>query len=383
MRLPVVILVFILFLSRSSSARELIEPWVSVRALGMGNAYTAVVDDSDSLFYNPAALCKVSGLDWTIVDPRVGGNGLQAVEVATELADSSDLASSINSLYGKSLWLGGGAKTAVAIPCFGATAFVNSETSLLLSNPAFPEMSVSSVFDYGIGVGAAAPLIPGIWSIGVNLRRVNRTGTQTPISAGTLADLNTDQILNRLRNRGNGYGMDLGMIATLPLPVRPTFALTWRNVGYTTFTFEEGEAAPPAQPPELTVGGSLSLDLPLISITPAIDLRYLDRTDIALGKKIHMGAEIDLPILAVRAGLYQGYYTAGASFSLGLLQFEAATYGVELGEYPGQLEDRRYVLQMTIGLGFDGFSGKTWGRSEAEIARSSGSRARRKLKQRR
>jgi hypothetical protein len=30
------------------------------------------------------------------------------------------------------------------------------------------------------------------------------------------------------------------------------------------------------------------------------------------------------------------------------------TYGVELGEYPGQLEDRRYLASVTLEFGFDG-----------------------------
>jgi hypothetical protein len=38
---------------------------------------------------------------------------------------------------------------------------------------------------------------------------------------------------------------------------------------------------------------------------------------------------------------------------MGLLKFDLATYGVELGEYPGQKEDRRWLFEMTMELGFD------------------------------
>jgi hypothetical protein len=47
---------------------------------------------------------------------------------------------------------------------------------------------------------------------------------------------------------------------------------------------------------------------------------------------------------------------------LGLLKLDLATYGVEMGEYPGQLEDRRYALQLTLELGLDmglGFLGSS------------------------
>ena len=32
------------------------QPYISTRAIGMGNAFAAVADDSSAIFYNPAAL---------------------------------------------------------------------------------------------------------------------------------------------------------------------------------------------------------------------------------------------------------------------------------------------------------------------------------------
>jgi hypothetical protein len=36
-----------------------------------------------------------------------------------------------------------------------------------------------------------------------------------------------------------------------------------------------------------------------------------------------------------------------------LIHVDAATYGVELGAYPGQQEDRRYMANFSFQLGFD------------------------------
>ena len=58
-------------------------------------------------------------------------------------------------------------------------------------------------------------------------------------------------------------------------------------------------------------------------------------------------------MIDARAGLNQGYYTLGVGADLGFLRVDAATYGVELGVYPGQLEDRRYILQISTKLGFN------------------------------
>lgn len=34
------------------------QPYISTRAMGMGNAFTAVADDHSAMFYNPAALAR-------------------------------------------------------------------------------------------------------------------------------------------------------------------------------------------------------------------------------------------------------------------------------------------------------------------------------------
>jgi hypothetical protein len=121
----------------------------------------------------------------------------------------------------------------------------------------------------------------------------------------------------------------------------------------------------------------MELDLPLLTITPSLDYRFADRTDMQIGEKLHLGLELDLPLIDIRAGLHQGYWTAGVGLGFGILSFDLASYGVEMGEYPGQREDRRYVAQMTFEIGFDpGFLG--FGNSG-----SGQSGERRRLKQRR
>ncbi|MCB0384048.1 MAG: hypothetical protein KDD43_01545, partial [Bdellovibrionales bacterium] len=129
----------------------------------------------------------------------------------------------------------------------------------------------------------------------------------------------------------------------------------------TKFTADGDLEAPPGDDDDMAIGAALAIDAGLVSVTPALEVKHLNRNDEQLGKKIHLGVELGLPLVDIRAGFYQGYYTLGAGLSLGLLRVDAATYGVEMGEYPGQLEDRRYVVQLTLELGFDmgfGFLGE-------------------------
>ncbi len=375
-----VLLVFVLFI-KPAAAAELHQTWSSVRAMGMGGAYTAVVDDGDALFYNPAALSRVSGVEWTIMDPRIGVNGPQALEVAQIASSGSTLADTLTDLYGKAIWVGGGGKTSFVMPNFGFAAFSNGDVGVNLQNPAFPELNLNYIFDYGLAVGGAIDFIPNVWSIGIVAKRMNRTGTNLPLGPSVLASLDLESIKEQLKNRGTGYGLDIGTLLTIPSPIRPTVSLSIRNFGYTAFSFEEGVQAPPRSEPDMTLGGSLTFDTPIFNITTAMDYRFLDRADIQMGKKLHLGLEFDLPLIQLRAGLNQGYYTAGATFDMGVLAFDAATYGVELGEYPGQLEDRRYVVQMTLQIGLD--LGLFGGSSSDGSGSGGGGGSRRKLKQRR
>jgi hypothetical protein len=354
---------FILFFSALSQAKENSEGWTSVRAQGMGGAYSSVVDDADSLFINPAGLARVSGVHWTVFDPRVGVNGIETVSDVQKIvgASNSNMANTIDSLYGKRIWGGGGAKTAIAVPYFAVAGFANTEAGILAQNPADTSLNLNYFFDYGVAVGTGFDLIPGVFKLGFSAERINRTGTTLPVGPATLATLSSSALDAELKRRGTGYGLNAGTIMTVPGPVSPSLSVVYKNIGYTAFTAEEGAGAPPRIEPELVVGASVEIHAVIMKITPSIDFSYADRPDIQTGKKIHLGIEFALPLIDLRAGLNQGYYTAGVGLDLGILKLDAATYGVELGEYPGQMEDRRYMAQVTLEFGFDASSLNSFG----------------------
>jgi hypothetical protein len=71
-------------------AKEFFEYGQSIRALGMGNAYTAVVNDGDALFYNPAALGRVKGINLTIINLNTGFNGKNAYDSYQNYQNSTE-----------------------------------------------------------------------------------------------------------------------------------------------------------------------------------------------------------------------------------------------------------------------------------------------------
>lgn len=360
MKLKLLSIIAMLALANDASAKAFKDYWSPVRAMGMGGAYSAVVRDADAIFINPAALARVSGVTWTALDPRLGADGVDVLSDYQDYQSTTDLAGFIDDRWGKNYWAGGGAKSALAIPYFGAAVFSDADLSLYAENPANPVVDMDYAADYGFAMSGAVDLVPSMVSFGITGKRITRVGTAKPLGASDIADLNSAQLKQELKNRGSGYGLDAGFLITMPTPVKPSLSIVYKNLGYTSFSHEGGLHAPARIDPELSVGAAMTVDAALIAITPSFEYKYINERDSQLGKKLHLGVEVHMPLIDIRAGLHQGYYALGAGFNMGVLRVDAATYGVELGEYPGQQEDRRYMAQITFDLGFDigNFSGK-------------------------
>jgi hypothetical protein len=97
----------------------------------------------------------------------------------------------------------------------------------------------------------------------------------------------------------------------------------------------------------------MMFDAYVVKVRPALDFRHYTVYDEPVGKRLHAGLELEFPGFSLRGGTNQGYLTYGVGLDLKYIRLDAASYGVELQSYPGQLEDRRYVVQVTLDLNFD------------------------------
>jgi len=70
----------------------------------------------------------------------------------------------------------------------------------------------------------------------------------------------------------------------------------------------------------------------------------------SLMKKLHLGVELPMGRFSVRAGLNQGYLTAGLGLNLYAVRLDLATYGEEIGDDNRQ-SSRRYALTAAFGWG--------------------------------
>jgi hypothetical protein len=331
-------------------AKELVDAYVSVRALGMGNAYGPIVKGSNSLFYNPAGISRIEGYNWQLFELYGGLDGEQALAAAQALsANSSDL----SSLLGQRLWIGGGGKTSIFTPGFAAAYYTSGYLQLDMTNPALPNMNITVINDMAYALGTGIMLFPG-FHVGMVVRRILRSGGNLTFGTDTITNFDPNAVDNLLASRGVGFGADLGLNFTFPAPGSPTLSMVWKNMGQTSFTPENvGGIAPPSIEDQINLGFGVNFESMVFDITPVIEYKYANRYDLQMGQRLHLGVELGLPIFDFRGGFSQGYYTWGIGMDMGLLKFDLATYGVELGEYPGQKEDRRWLFEMTMELGFD------------------------------
>lgn len=337
----------------TAQAKEYFEYGQSIRALGMGNAYSAVVSDGDALIYNPAALGRVKGINLTIINLGAGLNGENAYNSAQQIASSN--ATGIDrfaDFFGQQLWLGLGGKIHLSMPNFGVGVYDSGLAGIELKDPILPYFNVNYLNDYGIIVGGSFPIGPSA-HFGITAKRITRMGTDEKFGVSTFLDGQTTNIQSSANRRGNGYGADLGFVWELPVPLNPVISGVWKDVGTTSFLKETGAEKPPRILDERILGVAAGFDFPVFGMTAAIDYKHINLTGENIGKKIHMGLEFDLPFVDVRGGFSQGYYSLGASLDLFIFQFDVAYYGVELGEYPGQDEDRRIQVAFTMDMGFD------------------------------
>ncbi len=334
-----------------SQSKEIFRYAQSIRSLGMGGAYLGIVKDADVIFYNPAALRRVEGLNFEILNLSAGVNGLQIYNDIQNMGQVNGL-SSLTPFYGKNIWLGLDGKVSLAVPYFGFGIYDTGALSMRLQNPAFPTLDMTLVNDMGYIFGAALPMGPGA-ALGLNVKRINRLGGTSQIGPGPLINASNSSLQNQFQNQGLAYGLDTGFIFTAPLPFSPTVSIAWKDVGSTAFSKTAGSDAPERIKDNLAVGFGVQGSVPLLGFAAGFDYDHITDADEQIGKKLHMGAEISIAMFDLRAGFYQGYTSYGLGMDLWLVKFDIASYSEELGVYPGQTPDARIRAALTLQINFD------------------------------
>jgi len=368
----------------------------SFRALAMGNAFVAVVDDKDAMYYNTAGLNLINSLgnpssrpdlaayprdrfdlQWDVVGlSGPWGKGWDTYHFYNKhqnsfsdfdsLRNDQTLFSDLTPFDRNPLGVGVQDGLVFAMHNFGVATWADAEVSpyvdkgILIPQAGVQNLQVDGVFQ----IAGARGLLDNKLSVGVGYRLANRQQISNyQISASDISQPDTviqaikDTLNNKLdgaKNFGDyGNALDLGVLWQQTNEVR--FGASLENLGMylnhkpVTPKFTVGTAYTPLI---LQSGGRLSRKVNL-----ALDFEDLFNNDNNYKplSKIDMGIEVEQNLwwlMSVRlgGGFKGGYWTAGAGLGLfSAVRIEAVSWADEGGYYTGQIENRVFAVNVAIG----------------------------------
>lgn len=381
--------------SSSQTSRAFIP---SPQALAMGDAGVAFSSRETIFFYNPAHLSRVASARprFTILGIRgaLSGNLFDQLaffedELQPAINEGLDSTNSgeVRELYDTALALGRRQTTVsgdVLLPSVIATI-----GDVAVGAGAFGHSTLNYRFE---DAGAGIPLVDFaaigdlmfIGSASLDLRTVGIDGLSAGISAKmtqrwlTMKNKPLDAIGSNERMllfKGSAVGFDVGLLYDVdfvPLPgdltagfaaydlVGGRFDYTYdRSMGTkdepgSQFIAEEEELVNVlyAVAPSYRFGAAYMLPGLLKNTGVTVDYLWYasPRISQAAPAHLHVGAQAQLGVAIVRAGLSSGYTTLGGGVDLGIIALDYAFYGVEEGRFPGQLPSWNHSAQLALRL---------------------------------
>jgi hypothetical protein len=331
----------------------------NVKAIGMGDARVAGGIGYNGFVDNPALLSRVNGVTFSVVNlPVYANKNIQ--DLANFINDNKDSFENFDTLtpdekdkFIKDLepfdgkWGRLNASPLVDIGVnqggmgIGLAVFMTGDAAFKVDRGIYePRVWGQGEANTAVVLGFSRPLTmlyPGL-KVGVNLKYLQRrTAPLFQIKATDLG--NMEEIMEPIiddanKNKSSHFGIDVGTLWSVPL-ISSEVGATLRDIGF---------------------GRNNALDLGIAKrfykdrITLLADYRdFFNLNGENIFKKIHIGGEFDLDLLALRVGINSGYPTAGIGLNFKVLQIDAAYFEDELSGTPGSDGDRRGAVQIRLG----------------------------------
>lgn len=380
--------------SYAMTARSFVQSPV---ALGMGDAGVAFSTKETAFFYNPAHVARAAGavpsFTFLGVNARVSDGVLDyydfysedlepALDEGIENMDGQER----QDLYDRAFEIGRQREYAnvdVVLPSVlfrvgpvgvGAGVFNYTGTQVQISDAGggVPNINLNAQLDV-IGMATAGMNFGGV-SVGAAAKYTQRYLT---LKSKPLDAFGEEEAFNLYS--GNSIGIDLGALYTLdvlPLPGDLTVGAALFDVAGTKFDYAFERSITDDERNEATESQEIALADELRQVSPSyrVGVGYqvpslfgvFGQTGVALDylgysepfiedqpflAQIHLGAQVQLvKVLAVRAGLSQGYPTAGAGLRLGPVRLDYSYFGQEEGRLPGQNASWHHHVRLAFGL---------------------------------
>ncbi len=362
-KLMAVACVFMALGSVQAAAVEMDKLYTGVRPLGMGNTFTAIADDENAAFYNPAGLTSTEEGKVEILNPKidVSTNTLDFQKDASNLktGDTVGAVDMMRKYIGKHQHLGASAFPNYTRHNFEIGYLYKLGFDAEVNSPSYPVLQADLKNDAGVFMALAHSFMDDRLRLGATLKYVQHKRFYKEYTAVDIANNNTSYNFTDDLKSANKIGGDLGATYHFESEAwKPRVALAVQNVGGMDFGDYQATATSPVVPnaykQQINLGFAVTRQIWVMKTTMAMDYDDIGGnvgTDKDKGKRLHMGAEMKFPkILALRVGLNQGYLSYGAGLDFWLLKLDYAYYKEEVGAYAGQREDARHVVELSIGF---------------------------------
>lgn len=340
---------------------EFRELYRGARAQAMGNAFTAVADDEQAIYYNPAGLAGIPGytLTYASIDVETSSDAITtAVNSASTVKNVSG--DTVNKFMGRNIRGHLALTPSLVAPNFGVGVLADAAFGLYPRNQALPQLRLGYQVTNGIQLATG-------WSVtnprrraggarsgksdlrvGVAAKMLNRRGGFRDIPLIEAFSVSPDTVFNLASTWGHAYGLDLGLQYLREIAPRTTLSLgaAWTDLGDTYF----GDNVD-AVKNNLSAGIAARYTLARMRATLSLEQRHLN-LDTDWRKRTHIGGEFKMPFLSLYGGLNQMYLTYGLAFDAWLFRVTAVTYAEEIGTYLYQDPERRYLLRFELKIAF-------------------------------
>ena len=332
----------------------------SIRARGMGNAFTAAANDEMLLFYNTAALRSVFYNIYEVVGLNTTYN-----ENLTNLGKSSGDFSSLGAISGKNIHnevdLG---LLSHVNSRFGWSLFGNSFVDLQVRNPVFPYFETKLYVQYGVVLGIAWSFLDYQLDVGMGGKLVTRKGIDKKMHIADasiielIEDKKTTKLMKLAGTSKTSLAPDFGVIYHFDSVhnTEPKVALSIQNIGGLDFK-DAGKV-----PMTMNIGVSTESEFNGFDMIVAADYRDLadsqgliSEGNLLTQRNVKLGIEFGWQklfnghhLISLRAGRNGPYNSVGWSVNLFGLKIDFAKYSEEIGGYAGELEDKRTSIKASL-----------------------------------
>ncbi|MGE0172817.1 MAG: hypothetical protein AB7T49_08530 [Oligoflexales bacterium] len=384
------------FTGFEAAAQEIPEGFVTVRPNAMGGAFTAIANDENAIWTNPAGIARIRkarsrSAVHSVRFPNliVGANtsGQTFYKALQENGDESadTLSENSDKLSENPLWAVTSAFPMMMLELgsmpAATGAFTHTTIKAVVDKESSDQADTQIISDTGGVATLAFTNKTNRFNVGLQLRYVGRYAYEDTVPLATLSDRQALQAeFKENANRSAALAADFGLMWTLADFWFPTIGVAVLNLPQgcrdnylnpysklreticgTVFTgsFGNEDALSTVDPTDIRFGVSITPRIHRkLAIRIGLDMHHFHfasgdanygYSDIPMLKRTHVGVELVFgnPILpspfSISMGANQGFYTMGASLRLPYFSLDFASFGKDVSNTDSPEEDRRLL----------------------------------------